>query len=186
MADDPNPALGLRRGTSVVRAYDPRWAQEFAREEPILRRALGDLVSGIEHIGSTAVPGLAAKPVLDIAVALVDPSTFAAVRQRLVTCGYEHRGDLGSEGGHVFAKGPETARSHYLHVQEAGSTQWRRYLAFRDMLRNDPVKRDDYAALKQDLARRFPTDRRAYLAGKAAFIADALSHSRVSDELVPD
>ena len=176
MADSPDPAaLGLRRGTSVVREYDPRWAQEFAREELILRRALDALVSGIEHIGSTAVPGLAAKPVLDIAVALQDPSTFVEARHRLAVCGYEYRGDLGSEGGHVFTRGPETARTHYLHLQEAGSTQWRHYLAFRDMLRNDPVKRDEYAALKRDLALRFPNVRRSYLVGKATFIREALA-----------
>src|SRR3989442_1754513 len=97
MAPD-DPALGLRRSTTVVREYDPRWADEFRHEELLLRRTLGDLASGIEHIGSTAVQGLAAKPVLDIAVALADPSTFAELRRRLETCGYDYRGDLGSEG----------------------------------------------------------------------------------------
>jgi len=170
-----DPALGLRRGTTVVREYDPRWADEFRHEELLLRRTLGDLASGIEHIGSTAVPGLAAKPVLDVAVALVDPSTFAEVRRRLEICGYAYRGDLGSEGGHVFAKGPESGRTHYLHLQDAGSDQWRSYLAFRDALRKDHVRRDAYAALKKDLARRFPADRQSYLAGKAAFIRETLA-----------
>jgi len=141
----------------------------------VIARTLGDLASGIEHIGSTAVPGLAAKPVLDVAVALVDPSTFAEVRRRLEICGYAYRGDLGSEGGHVFAKGPESGRTHYLHLQDAGSDQWRSYLAFRDALRKDHVRRDAYAALKKDLARRFPADRQSYLAGKAAFIRETLA-----------
>jgi GrpB-like predicted nucleotidyltransferase (UPF0157 family) len=66
-------------------------------------------------------------------------------------------------------------RTHYLHLQDAGSSQWRNYLAFRDLLRTDQVKRDEYAALKMDLARRFPSDRRSYLAGKSAFIEPALS-----------
>jgi len=171
------PVLGLRRGTTVVREYDPRWAEEFGREELLLRRALEELASGIEHVGSTAVPGLAAKPVLDLAVALVDPSTFAEVRRRLATCGYDYRGDLGSEGGHVFAKGPDSGRTHYLHLHDAGSDQWRRYLAFRDKLRTDQRTRDDYAALKRDLAERFPSDRRSYLAGKAAFIRETLARS---------
>lgn len=169
------PALGLRRRTTVVREYDPRWAEEFRREEVLLRRTLGTLVSGIEHIGSTAVPGLAAKPVLDIAVALADRSMFAEARRRLGSCGYEYRGDLGSEGGHVFARGPESGRTHYLHVHDAGSDEWRNYLAFRDELRRDRARRDEYAALKKDLARRFPSDRRSYLAGKAAFIQETLA-----------
>src|SRR5438309_1178051 len=120
MASD-DPALGLRRGTTLVCEYNPRWPEEFAREEPFLQRALGSLVSGIEHVGSTAVVGLAAKPVLDIAVALVDPSTLAEALRRLETCGYEYRGDLGSEGGHVLAKGPESGRTHYLHLHDASS-----------------------------------------------------------------
>lgn len=169
------PTLGLRRGTTAIRDYDPRWADEFRREQLLLRQTLGSLVSGVEHIGSTAVPGLAAKPVLDIAVALADPSAFAELRRRIEASGYEYRGDLGAEGGHVFARGPESARTHYLHVQDAGSDQWRNYLAFRDALRSDPAKRDAYAALKRDLARRFPLDRRSYLAGKAAFIQETLA-----------
>src|SRR2546428_7418941 len=172
MASD-DPALGLPRGTTVVREYDPGWADEFGNEELLLRRMLGDLASGIEHIGSTAVPGLAAKPVLDVAVALVDPSTFAEVRRRLEICGYAYRGDLGSEGGHVFAKGPESGRTHYLHLQDAGSDQWRSYLAFRDALRKDHVRRGAYAALKKDLARRFPAHRPSDLAGKAPFNSEA-------------
>src|SRR2546425_7339563 len=171
MASD-DPALGLPRGTTVVREYDPGWAEAFGHEELVLRRTLGDLASGIEHIGSTAVPGLAAKPVLDVAVALVDPSTFAEVRRRLEICGYGYRGDLGSEGGHVFAKGPESGRTHYLHLHEAGSDQWRSYLAFRDTLRRGHGRRGAHAALQKDLARRFPSDRRSYLAAKATFIRE--------------
>jgi GrpB-like predicted nucleotidyltransferase (UPF0157 family) len=169
------PALGLRGGTTIVRAYDPRWQHEFEREAAILGSLLGELVSAIEHVGSTAVPGLAAKPVLDIAISFTDASRLAEARRRLNASGYEDRGDQGDHGGVVFAKGPASSRTHYLHLVEAGSDQWLRYLGFRDALRRDPLRRSRYEALKKRLAARFPRDRSSYQRTKGEFVEETLA-----------
>jgi GrpB-like predicted nucleotidyltransferase (UPF0157 family) len=168
------PPLGLARGTTVVRPYDERWPREFEREAAALRALLAGLVTAIEHVGSTAVPGLASKPVLDIAIAYPNRSVLAQARRRLVAARYHDRGELGNAGA-VFAKGPEHARTHLLHLVPAGSPQWADYLRFRDALRRDAELRERYAALKTELAHRFPSDRAAYLEGKRQLIEAALA-----------
>jgi GrpB-like predicted nucleotidyltransferase (UPF0157 family) len=165
-----HPSLGLARGTTVVRDYDDRWPGEFLREADQLRSILGELVVAIEHVGSTAVPGLAAKPVIDIAIAFGDRGGLTEGTRRLHAAGYEGGEDAGEEGGIIFAKGSESRRTHFLHLVQAGTDQWHRWLCFRDALRADEVKRNAYAALKTELAARFPFDRPSYLSGKAVFI----------------
>jgi GrpB-like predicted nucleotidyltransferase (UPF0157 family) len=172
----PDPeALGLARGTVVVRDYDPRWPTEFDAAKAELEAVTHHLVDRIEHVGSTAVPGLAAKPVIDIAVAVRGGVTFSDLRSRLEGAGYEYRGDLGDDGGLIFAKGSESHRTHYLHVVDAGSPQWRSYLIFREALRHDRSLRERYARLKKDLAARFPHDRESYVKGKHSFIRTTIA-----------
>jgi GrpB-like predicted nucleotidyltransferase (UPF0157 family) len=175
---ETHPSLGLARGTTVLRDYDDRWPEEFALEAARLRSILCASGAAIEHIGSTAVPGLAAKPVIDIAIALGDASAMTEARGRLRESGYEGGEDMGDEGGIVFARGPETRRTHFLHLVGAGSDQWLRYLAFRDALRADAGRRDAYAALKRDLAARYPRDRPSYVSGKAQFILSTIETHR--------
>lgn len=166
--EDPgSPPLGLRSGTAEVRPYDSRWPAEFTREHAWLDATLAAFVEGIEHIGSTSVPGLPAKPALDIAVASQDPDRLHPLLESL---GYGDRNDLGARGGVVYAKGPREARTAYLHVVAAGDIQWRRWLDFRDLLRRDPQLRDEYGRLKQALSAAHTHDRAAYRAGKSRFI----------------
>jgi GrpB-like predicted nucleotidyltransferase (UPF0157 family) len=167
--------LGLARERVVVRPYDGRWPRAFADEEARLRALVGALARAIEHVGSTAVAGLAAKPVLDVAIAYADRSALAAMRALLAQAGYEDRGDQGERGGVVVVKGPPACRTHHLHLVAAESAQWRSYLAFRDALRRDPSLRSRYAALKEELAARFPDDRVAYTDGKDEFVASTLA-----------
>lgn len=165
-----HPSLGLARGTTVLRDYDDRWPGEFVREAEQLRSILGEVVVEIDHVGSTAVPGPVAKPVIDIAISFRDAAGVAEGTLRLHAAGYEGGDDMGDEGGIVFAKGPESRRTHFLHLVVADTGQWDRWLRFRDALRADEATRDAYAALKKDLAARFPLDRPSYLNGKAEFI----------------
>jgi GrpB-like predicted nucleotidyltransferase (UPF0157 family) len=168
------PSLGLARDRTVVRRYDLRWAQEFASEQERLRLLLAGLAADVEHVGSTAVPGLPAKPVLDIAVAVAGPDEVDQAAARLESAGYECRGDAGAEGGVIFVRGPETWRTHCLHLVGRQDPQWGRYIVFRDALRTDAELRSAYAALKQALAARFPLDRPAYVRGKAPLIEATL------------
>jgi GrpB-like predicted nucleotidyltransferase (UPF0157 family) len=169
------PAIGLRRGSVVLREYDPRWADEFAEEAASLRELLGSDVL-VEHVGSTAVVGLPAKPLIDVALAFASREALEHGRERLIDAGYDDRGDFGDGGGVMVAKGPEENRTHVLHLVEQADHQWDRYLAFRDALRTDPALRDEYATLKRQLAAGYWADRDAYLHGKRPFIERVAPH----------
>jgi GrpB-like predicted nucleotidyltransferase (UPF0157 family) len=155
--------------------HDPAWARRYARERDRICCALGGRAVRIEHVGSTAVPGLRAKPILDVAVGVASPSEDD-LRRRLEPLGLVWRGDVPSDGGLLFVleERPDRGVAH-VHVVELGGDEWRQYLAFRDRLRRDPPARAAYLELKETLAARFPHDRRAYTDAKAAFIEALLA-----------
>ena len=167
--------LGLESKTVRVVAYDDRWPALF--EDEAQRIALAVTAASLpklalEHVGSTAVPGLAAKPILDIGAAYspeLTPSAYVAVLESL---GYVYRGDGGLPGREFFRRG--TIRSHHLHLVKWGGEHWRRYLEFRDALRADPALRDAYAELKRSLAARYSRDREAYITSKTEFVERVL------------
>ena len=135
-----------------------------------LADALGGVAVRLEHIGSTAVPGLAAKPILDLqmSVAAIEPrGLYVAPLERL---DYLFVPDLESPGHHFFARPAERPRSHHLHVCEAGGEHEFRHLALRDYLRAHPDEAASYAALKREAAERFPQDRLAYIQAKEEFV----------------
>jgi GrpB-like predicted nucleotidyltransferase (UPF0157 family) len=133
--------------------------------------ALGDLALAIEHVGSTAVPGLPAKPIIDLAVALAGLDRADAAGLRLVGAGYE-RQPAGDFTGRVFmARFVEGRRHAHLSLTTLDSEFWRLHLLFRDRLREDPALAAEYEALKRRLAARHRADRQAYVEGKTAFVA---------------
>jgi GrpB-like predicted nucleotidyltransferase (UPF0157 family) len=165
-------AIGLGTGQVRVMPYDPAWADEFAAERARLLKALGRVPAVIEHVGSTAVPGLAAKPIIDVLAGRPAESELEPYVRAFTAAGYEHRGEYGIPGRHYFVRGEP--RTHHLHLVEMDGGIWRRYVAFRDHLRRHPESAAAYAALKHDLAARFPNDRERYTDGKSAFIDDVL------------
>lgn len=151
----------------------PSWPAAYERLTPKLRTALGDLAIAVEHIGSTAVPGLPAKPILDIAIGLRSYAAEAAVVEALEGLGFIYRGAAEDDDGLNLMFGWEDVprrRLANLHVVAHDGRRWREWVGFRDRLRADEQARDEYAALKADLARRFPDDRQAYIAAKSAFV----------------
>ena len=168
--------LGLTYGEVRLVPSDPGWPSAFERLAAQLQATLGDTVVAVEHVGSTAVPGLIAKPILDIALGVapgVDPVQVIGALQPL---GYQFRGDKGDEGGMLLVKEDRPAhRVAHLHLVGYGDQQWRRWVAVRDRLRVDPAARAAYAQLKRRLAAQYPGDRSAYTAGKEAFIAQLLA-----------
>lgn len=164
----------------LIANYDPDWPAKFEAEAARLRAAFSrsretsELITRIEHIGSTAVPGLAAKPIIDllVGVASLDDARVKAVPV-LAEMGYAYWHDNPDDAAHMFfVKGlPPSApqRTHHIHMVEPGSPFWER-LQFRDYLRVHPADRDAYAALKRDLAARFADDREAYTDAKTEFI----------------
>jgi GrpB-like predicted nucleotidyltransferase (UPF0157 family) len=163
--------LGLESQTVRLAPYDDRWPGLFEAESARIVDAMaaaGSPPLAIEHVGSTAVPGLAAKPILDIAAGRSPDTLPATYIPILESLGYIYRGDGGLPGREFFRRG--VMRSHHIHLVEVGGTHWCRYLRFRDALRGDPAIRDAYANLKHALASQFPRDREAYIAGKADFV----------------
>jgi len=165
----------------VVIAYDPAWAAAFASLRDRLAAALGDLAAGIEHVGSTAVPGLDAKPIVDVDVVIRRREDLGDVVRRLAELGYEHLGDLGIVGREAFRSAPGSPR-HHLYVCAAGAAPLQAHLTLRDVLRGDPKLAAEYAALKRELAERFRDDRDAYTEGKSAFITAVLLRERAGGE----
>lgn len=164
------PALGLRRGVVAHRPYATEWAAAFAMAARRIReRICPDWP--VEHIGSTAVPGLIAKPILDIGILVPNAEALPRAGAALTALGYRYRGDAGSSGGHVYvAERSAGERVQNLHVLVSGDPAWGRYIRFRDALREDVALRDAYAALKRRLADVHPNDRRAYTRAKGDFI----------------
>jgi GrpB-like predicted nucleotidyltransferase (UPF0157 family) len=152
--------------------YDPRWPDLFAAEAPLVRAALGDQVIAIEHFGSTAIPGLAAKPIIDILVAVRSLAAMDNAEAALAPLGYVFWRDNPKRDRMFFVKGmpPYGARrTHHVHITEPSGEMWRRRI-FRDYLIKHPEAAQNYEALKRDLMAQFPDDREAYTAGKTRFI----------------
>jgi GrpB-like predicted nucleotidyltransferase (UPF0157 family) len=164
-----------------VADYDPQWPDVFWHLRDKLWPLIKDVALGIEHVGSTAVPGLAVKPVLDIDVVLPSPELLPLVCTRLLTAGYVHRGNLGIEGREAF-KTPAGLPKHHLYVCDAASLAFRSHIALRDHLRTHPADATTYSTLKKDLAKRFPDDINAYTAGKTEFITSVLARCGFLDE----
>ena len=154
--------------------YSAQWPIWFAEIAAPLKDALNGVGCHIEHVGSTSVNGLAAKPIIDIDIIVDDFADFPAVKRALQVMGYYHRGDLGIEGREVFATATPI-HPHHLYVCKSGLLALKNHLMFRDYLRNHPGCAQAYALLKQTLAKQFPTDIEGYCAGKSDFIATVLS-----------
>jgi len=167
--------LGLRRGAVQIVPYTPTWDTAFQSERTRLQYALGADALDIQHIGSTAVPGLAAKPILDLGIAVASEVVVTTCVPRLIALGYTYRGYRGPDQGYFFDQGSEQHLTHYLHMLLIGSLGWSNYLRFRDYLIAHPAMRDAYMRLKQDLAAQFAEDRAAYTAAKAAFVQRILA-----------
>lgn len=153
--------------------YDPSWPGKFAKEQAALDEAIGGWVTGIHHVGSTAVPGLDAKPIIDILVGVEGLEASWACFEPLAALGYLYAPYRADEM-HWFCKPHPSRRTHHLHLVPTDSRRFRDELAFRDRLRASPEVAEEYAALKRDLAERFANDREAYTDAKAGFIRRVL------------
>lgn len=166
-----HPSLDDRFDPAVrIVEHDPAWPALAERELRRIAEAVGDVAVRLEHVGSTAVPGLAAKPIVDLqlSVTALEPrERYVAPLQRL---GYLFAPAPESPDYHFFAKPPERPRAHHLHVCQAGGEQELRHVAVRDFLRSHPEEAARYAALKREVVARHPQDRLAYIDGKDAYV----------------
>jgi GrpB-like predicted nucleotidyltransferase (UPF0157 family) len=157
--------------------HSPGWAAEFRAEAQRLRDALGDEVVAVHHVGSTAIPGISAKPIIDILLAVREVERLDDLGPEMSGLGYEARGEFGIPGRRFFVKHAGPRRTHHIHAFAAGSPELERHLAFRDYMISHPENARAYGRLKEGLAQEFPTDIEAYMDGKDAFIKEMESEA---------
>jgi GrpB-like predicted nucleotidyltransferase (UPF0157 family) len=168
-----HPSLDDRFDPAIrIVEYDSEWPIAASQELSRIREAVGAAAVRLEHVGSTSVPGLAAKPILDLQLSVASIEPTAAYADPLEDLGYLFAPDPGSPDFHFFGKPAERPRSHHVHVCEAGSEHEFRHLAVRDFLRTDSAEVARYAALKREIAPKHPQDRLAYIDAKEDYLTD--------------
>jgi GrpB-like predicted nucleotidyltransferase (UPF0157 family) len=168
--------IGLEPGVVRLVPFNAEWQRLFEEEKALLQAAVGRCVLTIQHVGSTAIPEMVAKPIIDIGIAVARFEEARALIAPIEQLGYKYRGELGIPRRHYFVKGDP--RTHHIHMVEVDSRDWINQLFFRDTLIRRPALAKEYAALKVGLAQRHPNDREAYLEGKAPFIERVLAMAR--------
>jgi GrpB-like predicted nucleotidyltransferase (UPF0157 family) len=162
--------IGLARGVVELVPHQPKWHELFTQEATLIKQAVGN--EPVEHVGSTAVPGIPAKPIIDIAVQYHSKEQASAWIASLEKIGYQYKGEQGVANRFFFVKGPEEKRPFYLHVVD--ETEFKRLIGFRDKLRNDTKLAQEYSDIKMELAKGHPNDRKAYTHAKDEFIRKIL------------
>jgi len=153
----------------IIEDYDPHWPAQFELLHSRIAPTLAALARAVEHVGSTSVPGLAAKPIIDVDVLLHSAADLPEAIGRLATLGYCHQGDLGVHGRETF-RAPSNSIPHHLYVHGPDSREYVRHVTFRDHLRANPEDAHSYEALKRALAREYRDKREAYSQSKTSFI----------------
>ena len=173
--------LGLERGTVRLSPYDPRWPTLFEDVSSQLHAQLEGRILSIEHVGSTSVPGLSAKPILDILIVVADFNEARDLIHVLEELSFEYRPDEEIPDRHYFRRLDGSRRTHHLSLAELNSRFYRRTIGFRDALRGDPDVRAAYESLKRDLAARHSRSREEYLEGKTDFVLNVLAQRGLLD-----
>ena len=163
----------MRTLNVVVLPYDKAWKTDFEAIKQEIEAAIGDLILGVEHVGSTSVEGMSAKPCIDIDVVIRDYTVFDAVVERLAAIGYQHEGDLGIRHREAFRyEGKPHLRTHHLYVCPQDSEELHRHITFREFLKSHPEAVRQYSRVKEEAAQRFPHDIDGYIAYKTPCIEE--------------
>jgi len=169
--------LGLSEDTVKLVPYTPEWDRLFKEEKARIQATIGVYILDIQHIGSTAIPGIVAKPIIDMSVAVENFEEAIICVEPLIQLGYHYMGENGIPRRHYFQLG-QPNRTHHLHMVEINSDDRERTLLFRDYLRQHPEIAQAYASLKHKLADQFGHNRPLYVQGKSPFIEEVLAQAR--------
>ena len=173
-----------------VVAYQPEWPHQFEQIKKVLEDSIMPYIMRIEHVGSTSVQGLAAKPIIDLDIVIAEKKDLVPIIEELGCLGYHHVGDLGIVGREAFKPRSEASPDdgsgtiwppHHLYVCLQNNLGLRNHLALRGYLRNHPAAKNKYSELKMNLARQFPHDMDRYIAGKTTFITNILQKCGFAD-----
>ncbi|OPH47266.1 hypothetical protein BC351_12260 [Paenibacillus ferrarius] len=162
----------------VIEEYNKDWALEYEQEEGKIKELLGNKAIAIEHIGSTSVQGLGAKPIIDFMVGVNELNEVDEFIEPLVKIGYEYVFHKDFPNRRFFRKGQWRAGTHHLHVYRCGSDEWNNNILFRDYLRTHPDVLRQYNQLKMDLAKKYRNDRTSYTNAKHPFITSVIEEAR--------
>ncbi len=165
----------------IVCPYSEEWPRQFSKLKALLWIKVSDLALAIEHVGSTSVQGLAAKPIIDIDIVISDLSLLPQIADKLASLGYEHRGNLGIENREAF-RHPQPEIKHNLYVCPSHSEALLNHLSLRDALRENTALRDEYGSLKFRLAEKFPNSIDDYIEGKTDFILKVLAKGNLGKD----
>ena len=172
--------IGLKRGAVKLLLYNPKWKESFEKEKRRLQKVLGDLVISIEHVGSTSVPGVSAKPIIDIAIVVKSIKSSDKFTKLLQGLGYQYKQDDNVPGRLFFTKGSENKRTHYIHIIELGGKEWKNLILFRDYLLSHKQAVIAYNKLKNKLAEDYSSDRKSYTSGKNDLIGSIIKKAEES------
>jgi GrpB-like predicted nucleotidyltransferase (UPF0157 family) len=165
--------LGLENNVVRLSDHSSLWADLYREEEKRITAAVGHLLIDLQHIGSTAIPGIKAKPILDMLAGVAPLEKAFLCKAPLEAIGYDYIVGAGIADDHVFGKG--VPRTHYLHVVEYTGAKWTNHLCFRDRLRSDPLLAQAYESLKEELSRKFSDSWAKYHDAKSKFISEVVA-----------
>lgn len=174
--------LGLNKDIVELVPHDENWAVEFEKEKKRLKKVLGKSALDIQHVGSTAIPGLRAKPILDIAVAVENAAKLHELIGVLSAAGYDVKDSINELGEILARKGTPDNRTHYIHVEVLNSLFWNNHILFRDYLLDHPEYIKKYEDLKREMFERYKDERKLYTAAKNDFIEEVLELARNEKE----
>jgi len=164
--------IGLKRGTVKLSPHHQKWDQAFRKEKSRTLEKLDNSIVAIEHIGSTAIPKIPAKPIIDMSLGVWRLKDAKKFIKPLDALGYHFYKKFQQQI--LFARGPDRKRTHYLHVMKYNGAKWKSDLLFREFLLRHPARARAYGALKQKLAKQYPNDREKYTFGKSVFITKTI------------
>ncbi len=163
--------MGLNKNIVELELDYENWKKSYIEVEKELKEILSEIIIDIQHVGSTSVPNLKAKPIVDVAIAVENLNSILKYEKELTEKGYSLRNDGGIKGEYLIRKGPEENRTHYIHVVELNSKRWLEFITFKNILLNNPDIRDEYQSVKEELKEKFSKDRKSYTKAKNEYIS---------------
>ncbi|MEJ9306798.1 GrpB family protein [Priestia megaterium] len=169
--------LGLERGLVKLETYNDKWSKLFDEEREVLSSRIKELIIAIEHVGSTSIEGLFAKPIIDIAIGVSSLDVIIELKEKVKAFGYVEL-PVSIDGKHVFARYKEKKITHFLHVMIYNQNLWIDQISFRDYLRSDPNAKIAYIKIKEELADKYPNDVISYTNEKKKFVDNILKRAK--------
>ncbi|MDD5071129.1 MAG: GrpB family protein [Patescibacteria group bacterium] len=175
--------IGLKRGTVRLVIHNLKWSQSFEREKKKIKKIFSRKALDIQHVGSTSVPGMVAKPIIDIALLVPSITKVGRYEENLKKIGYNIKKDDTNKKRLFFTKGPEKKRTHYLHIGKVGSGYIEDMILFRDYLCEDRRAAEKYSELKEKLAKKYQNSRKIYTAKKEKLIKEIVKKAKKSPRI---